>query len=84
MFAIYAAFVLLAALDPPFMAQPIGVGTITLAFPLGAGRDGGSRRADRVYVARANTEFDQLTREIVARRKTLPVPVGAGLVGGVR
>ncbi len=84
MFVIYAAFVLLAALDPAFMAQPIGIGTITLAFPLGLGVMVAAVVLTGIYVARANTEFDRLTREIVGEAQDLPVPVGAGLVGGVR
>jgi uncharacterized membrane protein (DUF485 family) len=84
MIVIYAAFVLLAALDPAFLAQPLGDGVITLAFPLGLGVMVVAVVLTGFYVARANTEFDRLTREIVGEAENPVVPVGAGLVGGVR
>jgi uncharacterized membrane protein (DUF485 family) len=84
MIVIYAAFVLLAALDPAFMAKPIGDGPITLAFPLGLGVMVMAVVLTGLYVARANTEFDRLTREIVGEAENPAVPVGAGFAGGVR
>jgi uncharacterized membrane protein (DUF485 family) len=84
MIVIYAAFVLLAALDPAFMAQPVGGGTITLAFPLGLGVMVAAVVLTGLYVARANTEFDRLTREIVGEAHDLAVPADPRLVEGVR
>ncbi len=84
MIVIYAAFVFLAALDPAFLAQKLGDGVITLAFPLGLGVMVAAVVLTGLYVLRANTEFDRLTREIVGEAENPAVPAGAGLPEGVR
>jgi len=64
-FAVYMGFILLVAFDHALVAEPIGSGPLTLAFPLGLGVIVLSVLLTGVYVLRANTEFDRLTREIV-------------------
>ena len=84
MIAIYGLFIGLVAFDPSFMAQPIGAGPITIAFPIGLGVIAAAIILTAVYVVRANSEFDRLTREIVGQQDRPAIPVGAGLVGSVR
>ena len=65
MFVIYMGFMFLVAFDHSIVAQPIGSGTLTLAFPLGLGVIVAAVVLTGVYVVRANSEFDRLTRAIV-------------------
>ena len=64
MLAIYFGFIFLVAFGGGFVATPIS-GPITLAFPLGIGVILSAVILTGVYVLRANTEFDALTRQIV-------------------
>ena len=64
MLAIYFGFIFLVAFAGGFVATPIS-GPITLAFPLGLGVILSAVILTGVYVLRANTEFDTLTRQIV-------------------
>jgi uncharacterized membrane protein (DUF485 family) len=64
--AIYGAFLVLVAFDHDLVAQPIGAGPLTLAFPLGLGVILASVVLTGIYVARANSLFDRLTAEVVA------------------
>lgn len=64
MLAIYFGFIFLVAFAGGFVATPIS-GPITLAFPLGIGVILSAVILTGVYVVRANTEFDALTRRIV-------------------
>ena len=84
MVAIYAAFIGLVAFDHGFMAETIGYGPITMAFPLGLGVIAISIILTGVYVVRANSEFDRLTREIIGQAEAPPVKLGAGVYGAVR
>ena len=84
MIVIYGVFIGLVAFDPSFMAQPIGAGPITLAFPIGLGVIAAAIILTGVYVIRANSEFDRLTREIVGQQEQPAMPLGASFVGGVR
>jgi uncharacterized membrane protein (DUF485 family) len=68
MLVIYGAFIFLVAFDHTIVAQPIGAGVLTLAFPLGLGVILAAIILTGVYVLRANTEFDRLTRQIVERQ----------------
>ena len=83
MIAIYASFIGLVAFGRTFMAQQIGDGPLTLAFPIGLGVMLSAILLTAVYVLRANSEFDRLTQEIVGQADRA-MPVGAVLVGGVR
>jgi uncharacterized membrane protein (DUF485 family) len=55
---VYSSFISLIAFDKPFMARPIGSGTITNAVALGAAMLVGTIAICAVYVRRANGEFD--------------------------
>lgn len=66
--AIYFGFVLLVALAPSVMAKP-AFGSITLGFPLGLGVIVSAIVLTGIYVLRANSRFDSLTRQIVAGAK---------------
>ena len=84
MIAIYGIFIGLVAFDQSFMAQPIGVGPVTMAFPLGLGVIATSIILTGVYVVRANSEFDRLTREIVGQSEAPGAPLPSALYGTVR
>ena len=84
MFLIYMGFMFLVAFDHTLVAQPIGSGTLTLAFPLGLGVILIAIVLTGVYVVRANGEFDRLTREIVGQSRTAPAPFGRKLAESVR
>jgi uncharacterized membrane protein (DUF485 family) len=62
---VYSSFISLIAFDKPFMAQPIGGGTISLAVILGAAMLVGTIAICAVYVVRANGEFDSRLAEIL-------------------
>jgi uncharacterized membrane protein (DUF485 family) len=55
---VYSSFISLIAFDKPFMARPIGSGTITNAVVLGAAMLIGTIAICGIYVRRANGEFD--------------------------
>ena len=84
MFVVYMGFIFLVAFDHALVAQSFGSGTLTLAFPLGLGVIVLAIVLTGVYVVRANSEFDRLTREIVGQSRTMSMPVSGRLVGGVR
>ena len=65
MAAIYFAFILCVAFAPGIMSIPVGRG-VTLAFPLGLAVILSAILLTGLYVLRANGEFDDLTRRIVA------------------
>ena len=66
MLVAYYGYVGLIAFDKAFLAQPIGMGVISLGIPIGLGLILFTIVLTAVYVVRANAEFDRLTREIVA------------------
>lgn len=84
MFLVYMGFMVLVAFDHTLVAEPIGSGTLTLAFPLGLGVIALAIVLTGIYVARANTEFDRLTREVVGESRIAAAPVGGRLAGSVR
>jgi len=61
----YYGYVALIAFDKAFLAQPIGSGVMSLGIPVGFGLIILTVVLTGVYVVRANSEFDKLTREIV-------------------
>ena len=69
MLAIYLGFIFLVAFGGSFVATQIS-GPITLAFPLGIGVILSAIVLTGIYVLRANTEFDTLTRQIVGDART--------------
>ena len=63
---LYYGFILLIAFAPGFLTQPLYADSvIPLGMPLGVGVIVGSILLTGIYVYKANTTFDQLTREIV-------------------
>ena len=64
----YYAFMAVVAFAPGVFGQSLFEGsTLTVGVPVGAVLIVGSWLLTGLYVRRANTEFDQLTREIVER-----------------
>ena len=66
MLVIYYGFILLIAFAPGLLATPVVPGgVVTLGFPIGIGVILAAIVLTGIYVWRANSEFDRLTREIV-------------------
>ena len=84
MVVVYMAFIFLVAFAHSVVAEQIGSGTLTLAFPLGLGVIVLAIVLTGVYVVRANGEFDRLTREVVGQARTSPAPVRTRFAEGVR
>ena len=90
MLVLYFGFILLVAFDKTLQLMDIMVTrSISLGFPLGLGVILSAIGLTGIYVLRANTEFDRLTREVVtgnamsAAVPLRPVP-GARMAGGLR
>ncbi len=65
MLVIYYGFVLIIAFNKEFLAQPLWPGsTTTVGIPIGVGVIISAFILTGIYVSRANSEFDRLTREI--------------------
>ncbi|HRY07817.1 MAG TPA: DUF485 domain-containing protein [Hyphomicrobiaceae bacterium] len=64
MLVIYFGFVLLIAFDKSLLATPIGAGVTTVGIPLGVFVIVSAFVLTGIYVRRANSEFDALTRQI--------------------
>ncbi|WP_337180551.1 DUF485 domain-containing protein [Sphingopyxis granuli] len=64
MLAAYFSFIGLVAFDKTLLARPIGAGATTLGIPVGLGLILLTIALTGIYVARANGEFDDLTRQI--------------------
>jgi uncharacterized membrane protein (DUF485 family) len=65
MFAVYYGYVSLIAFDKDLLARPVGGGVMSLGIPIGFGVIVFTIAVTALYVWRANTEFDALTRRIV-------------------
>jgi uncharacterized membrane protein (DUF485 family) len=64
MLVIYFGFILLVAFARPLMAAKIGGGVTSLGIVLGLGVIVAAFVLTGIYVARANTRFDALTRDL--------------------
>lgn len=65
MLIIYFGFVLLVAFNKPLLATPIAAGAVTtIGIPLGVFVIVSAFILTGIYVRRANSEFDALTRRI--------------------
>ncbi len=65
MLIIYFGFILLVAFDKPLLATPIAAGYVTtIGIPLGVFVIVSAFILTGIYVRRANSEFDALTRKI--------------------
>ena len=65
MMVAYYGFILLVAFNKPLLASKIGSGVITLGMPLGIGVLVFTIIITNIYVRRANSEFDDLTQQII-------------------
>jgi uncharacterized membrane protein (DUF485 family) len=65
MLVAYYGYIALIAFDKQALARPIGDGVTSLGIPVGIGLIVFTVLITAVYVRRANTEFDRLTRELV-------------------
>jgi len=65
MLIVYYGYIALIAFDKAFLAQPIGAGVTTLGIPLGMGVIIFTIVITGIYVFRANSEYDALTKDIL-------------------
>ncbi len=65
MLAIYFGFILLIAYGKTFLGQSLSGGVTTVGFPIGVGVILSAIVLTGIYVRRANTEFDELNRQIL-------------------
>jgi uncharacterized membrane protein (DUF485 family) len=65
MMVVYYGYIALIAWDKPFLSQPMGAGVTTIGIPIGMGVIIFTILITGLYVRRANTEFDALTRAIL-------------------
>jgi uncharacterized membrane protein (DUF485 family) len=65
MMVVYYGYIALIAFNKPFLSQPIGTGVTTLGIPIGMGVIIFTILITGLYVRRANSEFDALTRAIL-------------------
>jgi uncharacterized membrane protein (DUF485 family) len=70
MLVIYYGFILLVAFAPGLLATPMAAsGVVTLGFPIGIGVILAAIVLTGIYVWRANSVFDVMTRQIVEATK---------------
>lgn len=67
MFVVYYGYISLIAFSKEFLSQPVGTGVTTLGVPIGLGVIVFTIVITGIYVRRANTEFDALTRQILEK-----------------
>jgi uncharacterized membrane protein (DUF485 family) len=65
MLVVYYGYIALIAFDKAFLAKPIGAGVTTLGIPLGMGVIIFTIVITGIYVSRANSEYDALTKDIL-------------------
>ena len=65
MMVVYYGYISLIAWNKPFLSQPIGAGVTTIGVPIGMAVIIFTIIITGIYVRRANSEFDRLTREIL-------------------
>ena len=65
MLIVYYGYIALIAFDKAFLAQPLGAGVTTLGIPLGMGVIVFTIVITGIYVSRANSEYDALTKDIL-------------------
>ena len=66
MMVVYYGFILLVAFNKAFLSQRLGDGVMTIGIPLGFGVILFTIVITAIYVRRANNEFDELSRTIIA------------------
>jgi len=67
MMVVYYGYIALIAFNKEFLSIPLGEGVTTIGVPIGMGVIVFTVVITGIYVRRANTEFDALTREILAK-----------------
>ena len=65
MMVVYYGYIALIAFDKPLLAQRIGAGVTSLGVPIGLGVIIFTVVITAIYVRRANSEFDDLTADIL-------------------
>lgn len=69
MLAIYFGFIFIIAFAPKTLGTPLGSGVTTLGIPIGLLVIVSAFVLTGIYVRRANSEFDEITREIIEEAK---------------
>ena len=67
MMVVYYGYIALIAWNKEFLGQPIGSGVTTLGVPIGMGVIVFTIIITGIYVRRANSEFDALTKQILEK-----------------
>ena len=65
MLVVYYGYIALIAFNKPFLAQPLGAGVTSIGIPIGMGVIVFTIVITGIYVRRANSEYDALTKEIL-------------------
>jgi uncharacterized membrane protein (DUF485 family) len=65
MMVVYYGYIALIAWNKEFLSQPLGTGVTTIGVPIGMGVIIFTIVITGIYVRRANSEYDRLTREIL-------------------
>ncbi|MBE0588181.1 MAG: DUF485 domain-containing protein [Betaproteobacteria bacterium HGW-Betaproteobacteria-9] len=65
MMVVYYGFILLVAFNKEFLSQKLGDGVLTMGIPVGFGVIVFTIVITAIYVKRANTEFDDLSNEVI-------------------
>ena len=65
MVVVYYGYIALIAWNKEFLSQPIGSGVTTIGVPIGMGVIIFTIVITGIYVRRANSEYDALTRDIL-------------------
>jgi uncharacterized membrane protein (DUF485 family) len=69
MMVVYFGYIYLVAFNKDFLATPLGAGVTTYSIPIGIAVILFTVNLTGIYVRRANSEFDSLTREILGDQK---------------
>jgi uncharacterized membrane protein (DUF485 family) len=69
MLVIYFGFIFIIAFAPKVLAVPLGAGVTTVGIPVGLFVIIAAFVLTGIYVRRANSEFDTMTRQIIERAK---------------
>jgi len=69
MLIIYFGFIFVIAFAPKLLAIPLGSGVTTVGIPVGLAVIVSAFVLTGIYVRRANSEFDAMTRQIIERAK---------------
>ena len=65
MLVVYYGYIALIAFNKPFLAQPVGAGVTSVGIPIGMAVIVFTVLITSIYVRRANSTYDDLTRDIL-------------------